>query len=603
MKNNEAKGALVLGAALAPAALLAGFDVLDLRPHKAGAEAGLEARRAAWDTLEAASALQGLVNRKSPRLYLLLVGEDAKYDRFWLDRLRSTWLKGEPQLQTTDLMTVIEKHKSVVKGLAVWDERIPATSNVAATLAGVENLLPVRHDPSPGSLHTRLSRMFPEKRRLIRPDGSPLFDGSVTGSPKTDAYRWAADQLLQPGKANPRLIGYYPDAAWLKTPRDVPWERTLLSNRDYFIARKAFFLDVSPWLDEAPNDDPTQRPGTDGHMLREILGRCVGLAGGKFIHVGGFTPWDQKYTAFTGQKHGDVETEWHFAEVLSCFNAYMDADAAGLHAMANASFFAHERIPRRTTQKRPTEADLVQKGFLDSGGKPVPKRYIAIYAGDYDSAAWLYQSLPDKWTDPARGRVPLGWAFNPIHEGRFPTGLNYARQTATPLDAFISGNSGAAYVNPGLLDDLRTWSLLPSGLAEWEEFNRGLFRRWDLDIVGFVIDGFAPPMNQRTKEAYARFALAGVVAQKVPYLSHVQGTPFLRMGLDLNRHRTEESIGRVNQIVPREGLHFAIFRTILWTPSDHEEFFKALKLARPDIEIVDPHTLFMLARKSGLAIP
>jgi len=586
-----------------PLASLAGWDLLDLRPLKAGAESTLEGRRKAWDILHAASALQGMVNRSGPRLYTLLVGKDAEYDQFWLKRLRETWLKTEPDEAGQDFLKALERHKGKVKGLAVWDESVPATALAASTAAGVEGLLPVRYDPRPDSLYSQLSKRWRIKLWLINQDGTPLFTGTQTGSAKNDLHLWAMDRWMKPGMCSPLWLAHYPDAGWIKAPKGIPLERTLLSNHDFFISKKAFFFDLSPWTDEAPDDDPHQAPGTDGRTLIKLLARAAELAKGRFIHVGGFTPWDQKYTRFTGQKHGEVETEWRFAELLSSFNAYLDADAAGLHAMANASFFAHERLKKAYPQLKPTLADLKARGFLDASGAIVPKRYVTFYVGDYDSSAWLYQMLPEKWNDPARGSVPLGWAFNPALAFRFPTGMAYAREKAGANDFFVAGDSGIGYVNPGMLQEPRIHSGLPSGIAEWQKMNMRQMKQWDLGIVGFVIDGNAPPMNLQTMESYARFSPNGVVAQKVPYLSHVSGVPFLRMGSDLDRHQIPEGITRVNSIVPKEGLHFAIFRTILWNPSDHREFFKALKKERPDIEIVDPYTLFLLAKQSKLSIP
>ncbi len=582
-----------------PLASLAGWDLLDLRPLKAGAETTLEGRRKAWDILHAASALQGMVNRSRPRLYTLLVGNDAEYDQFWLKRLRETWLTSEPEVRTSNLLALMDRHKRSVKGLVVWDESVPATALAASTAAGVEGLIPVRYDAAANSLFTQLTKRWKVKLWLVKQDGSSFFTGAETGSAKNDVHLWAMERWMKPGGCSPLWMAYYPDAGWIKLPKGIPLERTLLSNHDFFISKKAFFFDLSPWTDEVPDDDPRQPVGTDGRTLLKLLAQAAELAKGRFIHVGGFTPWDQKYTRFTGQKHGEVETEWRFAELLSSFNAYLDADAAGLHAMANASFFAHERLKKAYPQLKPTLADLKARGYLDSKAQVTPKRYVTFYVGDYDSSAWLYQMLPEKWNDPSRGMIPLGWAFNPALAFRFPTGMAYAREKASANDFFVAGDSGIGYVNPGMLQEPRVPSGLPSGLSEWEKLNRRLFKQWDLGIVGFVIDGNAPPMNQQTKESYARFSPNGVVAQKVPYLSHVSGVPFLRMGSDLDRHQISEGIRRVNSIVPREGLHFAIFRTILWNPSDHKAFFEALKKDRPDIEIVDPYTLFLLAKQSG----
>ena len=40
-------------------------------------------------------------------------------------------------------------------------------------------------------------------------------------------------------------------------------------------------------------------------------------------------------------KHQGVETEWHFAQIASSYNVYMDADATGPENMANAALYTH----------------------------------------------------------------------------------------------------------------------------------------------------------------------------------------------------------------------------------------------------------------------
>lgn len=598
--------AMVAGRAGAP-----NVTLLDLTGLKPGAEASADSRRRSWDVLQAASALEGLVNRRDPRLYLLFVGDRARLDRYWLARLQKTWLKDRPTVDVDALDQALTRFRRTVRGVVVWDERVPATSNVADTVAGVENLLPVRYDPSPGSLYRHLTDdpagpRLPVQVRLIREDGGPLFTGeglipgtamSSSGSAKCDAYLWAAENYLKPGKCAPGWMGYYPDASWLQTPRDVPLERTLLTNHDFFVSKRGFFFDLSPWVDEAPEDDPHQPLGTDANTLRFLLAKEYALGRGGMTHVGGFTPWDQKYTDHTAGGHGGVPTEWRYAEILSCYNAYMDADAPGLHAMANASFFTHEPLkPRYPQPNRPTRQSLIERGYLRPDGTVVSKAYVTFYVGDYDSAAWLYTTMPDNWDDPARGSVPLGWAFNPALEARFPTGLVYARETATPNDFFVAGDSGAGYLNPGDLEPPRLWSGLPSGLAAWEAFNRRLFRRWDLGIVGFVIDGYAPAMNPATREAYARFAPDGVVAQKTPELSAVNGVPFLRMRDDLPRGSAEQAAGIVDARAPKGAPSFSIFRTVLWSPHEHQALVRRLRARRPDVEVVDPYTLMALAK-------
>jgi hypothetical protein len=579
-------------------------------------------RRQAWDELQAVAALQGLVNRHGPRLYVFLVGDGAKIDHYWLDTLRTKgqWLAGRPLDPVSDVRALLQRFRGDYQGAVVWDDHVPATSNVAETVAGADGLLPLRYDPDPHSLYSwcvldpqglRLS----VKVRLIHPDGSSLFTGhglvpgttlASTGSAKCDATLWAVEHYLKAGRCDPTHLAYYPDAYWLGgKPSDVPAVRTLLSDHDYFVAHRGFFFDLSPWDDEAPNDDPSQPLGADARTLNAVLRaaydqtaqRRQGRPG--VIQVGGFTPWDQKYTDHTGGRHGGVPTEWRYAEILSCYSAYMDADAPSLNAMANASLFQHFPLAMAYPQgSHPTEAVLRAKGDLDSQGHVVSKNYAAIYAGDYDSSAWLYERMPDLWDDPARGSVPLGWAFNPTLDARFPVGLARARATATPNDTFITGDSGAGYLNPGSLVPPRRFSGLPSGLAAWEEHSRRAYARWDLTVTGFIIDGDAPPMSEAVKEAYARFSPGGVVAQKIPEQSLVNGVPFLRMGADLPN--PEQGAQVIAWAFPEnvDGPHFHIFRTILWSPSSHKTMFDTVRRTRPDIEFVDPNTLFFLLKRS-----
>ncbi|MCW5941669.1 MAG: hypothetical protein KIS66_05525 [Fimbriimonadaceae bacterium] len=568
-------------------------------------------RRRQWDDLHALSVLQGLVNRREPRLYVLLVGDQGSVDRYWWRRMAEPggWMAGAKVVELETLDAVLARFRSSVRGTVIWDERVPATSALASTLAGMRDAVPVRFDDRPDSLYRRWVTDSGGPRlkvieRLLGADGKPRFTGTgtipgtnrpSTGSAKCDAYLWAADRFIKTGRCDPRRMGYYPDAFWIGRGT-LPVDRTLLSNHDYFVAKRGFFFDLGSWDDEAPDDDPDQKPGEDARTLRAILAAAYARAKGAMIHVGGFTPWDLKYTDFTGRKHGGVPTEWRYAEILSCFNAYMDADAPGLGPMANASFFMHFPLKARYPQpKLADDAELLRQGLVEPSGRPVAKPFVAFYVGDYDSAAWLYRMMPETWDDPLRGTVPLGWAFNPNLADRFPVGMDYARRTATPNDAFITGDSGAGYLNPGNLVPPRQWSGLPSGLDAWVAHCRPHYRRWDLAVTGFVIDGYAPPMPEDVLRAYAKLSPGGVVAQKVPESSLVDGVPFLRMGADLNGGDLDASTRTILGDAATPG--FRLYRTILWTVKQHREAMARVKAANPNVAFVTPPVLLELLRR------
>ena len=580
-------------------------------------------RRQAFDEAHLVACLQGIVNRGGPRLYLDAVYDGGRsIDLYWLDKLtrQGGWLHGRPIERVEGIEALVSRFRRSIRGVVVWDPSVPATSNVASTVAGCENLLPIRYDTEPDSLYSRLvlsGPKLPVRVRLINSDGTSMFTGTAvvpdtsrrsTGSAKADAYVWAIEKYLKPGRCSDRHLAYYIDGAWLANPKagGSVWNHTL-TNHDYFVARRAFFFDLSPWDDEPATDDPGQPLGTDVAVLKEILQAVYRNNGGrKMCHIGGFVPWAFKYTDAAGGKHEGVPSEWRFSEIISAYNAYLDADALGIGAMANASFFAHYPLKRRYAQPNPvpTTEELRKQGYIGPDGSVAPRRYVAFYVGDFDSAAWLYRMVPQLWDHPDRGKVPLSWAFNPNLADRAAPAMVYTRETASPNDFFVAGDSGAGYINPGLLEPPRRWSDLPSGTDTWLKHCLAHYRRWDLSVTGFIIDGYAPPMPKAVLDAYARFSPNGIVAQKVPPLSMHGRMPIIRMDFDLTQSPAESArvmLSRLGGDMSRPPAEpsFHVFRAILKTPAWYRELVDAARSAQPNaaLTVVDMPTLMALARQ------
>ncbi|MCL6630157.1 MAG: hypothetical protein K6U00_11210, partial [Armatimonadetes bacterium] len=114
--------------------------------------------RKIWDETHFITSVQGIVNRKSPRLYIYLVGKDGYVDRYWLAKLRERggWLSDYKLQPLPDLDSVVRTFRADIKGLVVYDENVPATSNVASTIAGINDFACVRFDQSSDSLYYRL---------------------------------------------------------------------------------------------------------------------------------------------------------------------------------------------------------------------------------------------------------------------------------------------------------------------------------------------------------------------------------------------------------------------------------------------------------------
>lgn len=584
---------------------------LDLQSlHKADLDDPAQTANA-FDTLHLAAVLQGVVNRDTPRLYI----DYTPADGFWFERITSEggYLEHCAVRQMESVEAAVTAFESLINGVVVWDPNVPATCNVASTICGVEDLIPVRFDESPESLYSRLVTGGPRLRVVHDLVGKFTGTGTIpdtgrqsTGSAKCDAYLWAKARYLDSGRCSPLELGYYCDAFWLRHPKDMSLDNVGLSNHDYIVARRGFVCDLNVWSDESPRDDPGQAAGTDRKVLQEILLSCHTMGGGRMIHFCGFTPWAMKYTnvGHAGGKHDAVPTEWETARLVSAYNAYMDADAIGYVGMANASVFAHCPLPDRLVQNPPpTRADLEAKGYIDADGIVAPLNFVYHYLGDYDSAAWVYNRMPELWRNPARGQVPSGWAINPNLADRMPIAFEWFYDTKSALDYFVAGDSGAGYVNPTQLLPPRDPSGLPSGADSWVEHNIRHYRRFNYSITGFLINGFAGALTDESNRMYLPFSGDGIMTQphwmpadkKHDHLLETMPVAGMKQDITAPVDVVVEAILKHGR--PGE-TRFLGFRSILVGSDWIREVNDTIRARRPDcrFELVDPYTYFYLLR-------
>lgn len=576
----------------------------------------------AWDHAHTLATLQGLVNRKSPRLYTYFVKNGKRdIDRYWWDKYRAEgqWLAGKDTTVYPDILSLIKAFRKDIEGVVVYDPAVPATSNVASAVAGADRLIAVRYDAEEGSLYQQLvasELRLPIKVWLVKKDGKPLFTGSEqvpgtsrpsSGSAKNDAYRWFIEHYLKKGKCNTAFGAYYIDQHWMTAPTRINRNHHTLSNHDYFVSKNAFFFDLSPWADEPATDDPRQRPGTDLETLKEflLLAYQQNGNGNTFTHIGGFPPWAFKYTRHAGGKHDDVPTEWEYSRIISAYNAFKDADAIGYGALANASFWQHYPLKDSYPQRRVTDAELVERGYLTTDGKLVEneKEYLVFYVGDYDAASWLSQTTPTLWDDPNRGKVPLMWCISPVLAQRAPMAMEYRRLSATANDYFAAADNGSGYLMPGMLQVPRDVSGLPDATEQWAAHNIPYYRQWGLSITGFVIDGEAPGLNEAGLDAYERFSPDGIVPQKVPLTLLHGEMPVLRADEDVNQENPAVAAQIIVNRVDKRPLRFHWFRNILKSPTWYVQVTDEIHNRNPNIELLDGPTFFALYRKHLESIP
>ncbi len=180
------------GRALPRFATPASLDVLDVSEASA-AEALL------------ATTAQGVVNRSRPRIWLVCDADEGS--RTWLDTLN---LPGNP---VTGTEALVARHRREIRGAILADPAVPATRNVATTLAGLENA--VVAEPA-----------VAERLGL-----AVLADLRGRFTDDRVAYRWAVDHLW-PRTTHRMLIGLAPD--------------NLGFLRDYAVANRAFVIWANP---------------------------------------------------------------------------------------------------------------------------------------------------------------------------------------------------------------------------------------------------------------------------------------------------------------------------------------------------------------------
>lgn len=565
-----------------------------------------------WDHLHAIATLQGIVNRDNPCLYIKYVEEGGRsIDEYWWNKYRKPgeWLNGRDTVVLSGVVEAICQYKKKINGVVVYDSNVPSTSNVASAIAGIDNLIAIRYDTDPESLYTQVvSRgpKLPVKVRLLNEDGSPMFTGTgnlpgtdvrSSGSIKNDPYRWFIEKYMKSGKCNTEYAAYYIDQYWRTKPKATVPNHHTLSNHDFFVSKKAFFFDLSPWGDEPATDDPGQLAGTDLNTLQQMLRLAYEQnKGEKMCYIGGFPSWAYKYTKHAGGIHDDVPTEWEFSRIISAYNAFKDADAIGYGALANASFWQHFPLKKEYKQQWTNEEELKKRGYLNEKGEPDLKgrNFIIFYVGDYDASSWITQRTPTIWDDPNRGKLPLMWCISPVLQERVPMVLHNFRETASPNDYFAAADNGAGYLMPGMLQEPRPVSGLPSGLDAWANHCKKYYRQWDLSITGFVIDGHGPGLNEKGLDCYASFSPNGIVPQKVPLTLLHKQMPVLRADYDVNDNDPRKAAALIVERVSKRPVPFHWFRNILKTPSWYVQVMEEVRKLDPSIELLDAPAFFEL---------
>jgi GxGYxYP putative glycoside hydrolase C-terminal domain/GxGYxYP_N second domain/GxGYxYP third domain/GxGYxYP_N 1st domain len=211
------------------------------------------------------STLQGVVNRKRPRIYLIQDPSDRTKRKSWLGPLNV------PYTEHADPWALFERFADEIGGIVVYDPAIPDSINVATTIAGLRDAVVA----TPKVADT-LERRF-QLRVLVDLRGR-FTDGM-------DAYSWQFEHLW-PKTTRRMLIGLPPQTGGSSS---APFGKL----RDYAVANAAMVV----WLDATV---PTERA-----LFAEILGDM------------------QPNTPYVGWLPSDVSGETSGVELLSENGIYL----------------------------------------------------------------------------------------------------------------------------------------------------------------------------------------------------------------------------------------------------------------------------------------
>lgn len=324
--------------------------------------------------------LQGLVNRTSPSLYLVL----NPVDENWLN-----WMKERGDIKEVervgDPYELFRIYKNRVKGIIIYDPEVPASVNVATMLASLKESIIA----SPRVASSIPLPVLSDLRKKWRTNA--------------EAYRWALDNLW--GKLNHQfLVSLPPHWAIM---------------RDYAIEFKAFTFWVTGELDAFPSATHPSRPLKEGEKkglppagdpleerlviedLLRVAPANIGILGVPYAGEG------------IGLQEGPGVALW---------SSY-------------GKFLAWSHIPNLSVHSGTRRVQFKQK---TTSPPPLEERiYISLLVSDGDAPVNWYDFFFNRyWGDPKKS-FPLNWSVGPAVYDLIPDIMDYYYSRATPNDYFL----------------------------------------------------------------------------------------------------------------------------------------------------------------------
>lgn len=348
----------------------------------------IDLRGADEQTRLLALSLQGIVNRGSPRIYVLWESRDrfANPSEEWLRYYRS---KGWITYSSITLEAALRKYAPEVEGFIIYDPHFRHSINIATTMAGLYDALIAHPDLVPW---------------LSALGFSLVEDLRGRWRDKYEAYEWQLTHLFP--QANKELIASAMPVEDLWTHRPIVKAQRPI--RDYVIMHRAAALDLIS----------SSRFPRDVALLERYYARM-----NPYARVLGYPA-----SGVLERPHVELASKHGLVTVLAAATA--------------VNFSVHSQMPAETTYR--------QDHCSSFRGEP-DKIYLAFAMSDLGLNTMQDRSY-GAWDDPRRGELPVSWWLDGIVRDFAPGIVQYYYETKTPNDYFYGAHVGGRIRPSDFLD-------------------------------------------------------------------------------------------------------------------------------------------------------
>ncbi|TJY41109.1 hypothetical protein E5161_15555 [Cohnella pontilimi] len=339
--------------------------------------------------------LQGIVNREEPRIYLLESEEEGKFT--WLNDLHV------PYQVVDDNWDVVKQFQNEIKGVIVYDPKVPDSINVATTMAGLKDAVVASPE-----LAAKLSSA---------PYNFKVLD-DLRGKFKNrmDAYTWQYENLWNQ-TTHRMLIGLSPDTSVKVPPGLPPSFRTIAQETTQernAANRKTYEFDLSEFLGKEAIylrfDDAFPQDGW-GPAVHEVTVKADGNVIARFIPG---TPEEEPF-------------------LYDRQNSQLSSGNGGHRFADNGRYFVYKFTSPAGTKQLTASVDMWNQYKVSAGNEQPPSsegREPYGFLRDYAVANkamvfWLDANVPEQkalfekiLSDVQPGTPYLGWFSNDV-EGEF----------------------------------------------------------------------------------------------------------------------------------------------------------------------------------------